>query len=455
MKATVTHEKIAGEISSGFDEIADQVRSFYFVIKLHPRSTYIKYYIAMFYFELFGFLVCIMREWYQSSWRRFSKSLGSSFLESTVQGTLSTLSLYTKRVEAEDARRTREMTTRQLYALGAMVQAGLASQAKAQKDMRRDYAMLSTYVKQDLPTKIVQDVFKDGSFQVNQTTEPLPLSGNKARSIEGGTSPEPDQRVAPSWSRDSIQTDVAHLRLYVQAAAHVQRLIDLSHSIAVNTDMSGRVHQWVMNTSSEALWIEGPSGTAQPSQSTLTSAFMLGNLRRVRIPAMVEFCQYDPRYWKTWNAEKELLNVIYALVYQAATMLPETLEPELVQLDFSPSRFQALDGNAETLPAAVKLLADLIEVGPPLQFLLVDGLQLFDGRQLTPLVQNTVADFVAVLCKAAADASVERVFKVLFTTDGMVTELADAAKAKLLSRQRCESENEDELLTFKDIDLIK
>jgi hypothetical protein len=336
-----------------------------------------------------------------------------------------------------------------------MVQAGLASQAKAQKDMRRDYAMLSTYVKQDLPTKIVQDVFKDGSFQVNQTTEPLPLSGNKARSIEGGTSPEPDQRVAPSWSRDSIQTDVAHLRLYVQAAAHVQRLIDLSHSIAVNTDMSGRVHQWVMNTSSEALWIEGPSGTAQPSQSTLTSAFMLGNLRRVRIPAMVEFCQYDPRYWKTWNAEKELLNVIYALVYQAATMLPETLEPELVQLDFSPSRFQALDGNAETLPAAVKLLADLIEVGPPLQFLLVDGLQLFDGRQLTPLVQNTVADFVAVLCKAAADASVERVFKVLFTTDGMVTELADAAKAKLLSRQRCESENEDELLTFKDIDLIK
>jgi hypothetical protein len=170
---------------------------------------------------------------------------------------------------------------------------------------------------------------------------------------------------------------------------------------------------------------------------------------------MVEFWQYDPRYWRTWNAEKELLNVLYALVYQAATMLPEMLEPELVQLDFSPSRFQALDGNVESLPAAVKLLADLIAVGPPLQFLLVDGLQLFDGRQLTPLVQHTVADFVAVLCKAAADTSGERVFKVLFTTDGMVTELADASKAKLLSRQRCESENEDELLTIKDIDLIK
>jgi hypothetical protein len=37
-----------------------------------------------------------------------------------------------------------------------------------------------------------------------------------------------------------------------------------------------------------------------------------------------------------------------------------------------------------------------------------------------------------------------------------VGELADAAKANLLSRERCDSENEDEdeLLTVKDIDLI-
>jgi hypothetical protein len=97
----------------------------------------------------------------------------------------------------------------------------------------------------------------------------------------------------------------------------VNKAIDLSHSITVNTEISIRVHRWVMNTSSEALWIEGPRGPAQPSQSTLTSAFMLGNLRRVEIPAMIDFCQYDPRFWRTWNAEKELVNVIYALVYQA------------------------------------------------------------------------------------------------------------------------------------------
>jgi hypothetical protein len=36
-----------------------------------------------------------------------------------------------------------------------------------------------------------------------------------------------------------------------------------------------------------------------------------------------------------------------------------------------------------------------------------------------------------------------------------VGELADAAKANLLSRERCDSENEDELLTVRDIDLIR
>ena len=460
IKATVTHDKIASEISSGFDEIADQVRSFYFVIKLHPRSTYIKYYIAMFYFELFGFLVCIMREWYQSSWRRLSKSLGSSFLESTVQGTLSTLSLYTKRVEAEDARRMREMNTRQLYTLGAMMQASLANQAKMEKDMRRDYAMLSAYVTKDLPAKIAKDMLQDGSTQSNQTTGYLPLPDLLTGSVEGrefpglGRSGLPGD--APGWSRDSIMRDVNPLKPYVQSAAHVERLIDLSHSITVNSEISIRVHQWVMNTSSQALWIEGPSGPAEPSQSTLTSAFMLGNLRRVGIPAMVEFCQYDPRYWRTWNAEKELLNIIYALVYQAAKIIPERLQPEIVPLDFSSSRFQALSGNVETLPEAIKLLADLIAVGPPLQFVLVDGLQLFDGRQSSSLVQNSMKDLIAVLCKAVADASgEERVLKVLFTTNGLVGELADAAKASLLSRERYDSENEDELLTIKDVDLIR
>jgi hypothetical protein len=463
MKATVTHEKIASEISSGFDEIADQVRSFYFVVKLHPRSTYIKYYIAMFYFEVFQFLVSVMREWYQSSWKRFSKSLGSSFLENTVQGTLTSLALYTKRVEAEDTRRTKEMNTKQLFALGAMIQAGLAgiaNQEKMQMDMKRDYANLYTYVKKDLPAKIVQEALKDGTLNTTQIMPPPPWPAIMARSIDGpglsGAEPVARLRGIPSWSRDSILTDVDHLKPYVQTAEHVNRLIELSHSVAVSTEISIRVHQWVMNTSSEALWIEGSRGPAQPSQSTLTSAFILGNLRRVAIPAITEFCQYDPRFWRTWNAEKELLNVIYALVYQAAKMVPERLEPELVPFEFPSSRFQALNGNVETLPGAIKLLSDLIAVGPPLQFLLIDGLQLLDGRQLSPLVQKSMKDLVALLCKAVADASGgERVFKVLFTTDGLVGELADAANAKLLSRQIHESENEDELLTIKDIDLIR
>jgi hypothetical protein len=447
-------------MSDGFDEISDQVRSFYFVIRLHPRSFYIKYHIALFYFELFEFLVCIMREWYQSSWRRFSKSLGSSFLENTVQGTLKTLETFTKRVEAEDARRTRALNTRQLYDLGAMVQRGLADQVKMQKAKEKEYANLSAYVKKDLPAEIVERLLKEGSLQTNGSMGPPTLPAMKRRAIadvglENSESFVSSLNAIPNWSRDSILADVEALKPYLQTAANVDKLIDLSRSIAVNTEISIRVHRWVTNTSSEALWIEGPPGPSQPSQSTLTSAFMLGNLRRVGIPAMLAFCQYDQRHWRTWDDEKAFLGVIYALIYQAANMIPERLEPELVQLDLSSARFQKLNGDVGTLPDAIRLLADLITIGPPLKFCIIDGLHLFDGRQLSKLVQKSLKDFVAVLCRAIADASgKEKVVKVLFTTDGLVGELADSANAKLLSRESYDNEDEDELLSIKDIELI-
>ncbi|KUJ11461.1 uncharacterized protein LY89DRAFT_786389 [Mollisia scopiformis] len=441
VKATATHEKIANEISDSLDEISDQVRSFFFAVSLHPRSMYIKYHIALFYYELFGFLISVMREWYQSSWTRFSKSFGSSFLETTVQGTLKTLSQYTQRVKDEDARMTRELNTRQLMALGTIMQSTFKAQVKMKKDIDRK--------------------FNEFSLQSNRLMGPPPLPASKLQAFEGTKDVAPEDVVsliaaAPKWTRDSIMRDVEAFRPYLQAAEDVDKLVELGRSIDVNTDISATVHRWITSDRSEALWIEGPSGTSLPSQSTLISAFILGNLRRVEIPAMVDFCQYDPKHWRTWNAEKEFLKMTYAFIYQAAKVLPERLEPELVERDFSTARFQKLNENVSSLPEAIHLLADLITVGPRLQFCIVDGLQLFGGRNLSGLVRKSLKDFVTILCEAVAKASGgERIIKVLFTTDGIVGELADSARARLLTRQTFYDEDEDELLAINDEDLVK
>jgi hypothetical protein len=385
-----------------------------------------------------------MREWYQSSWKRLSRSLGSSFLEKTVRGTLQTLSQYTKRVEAEDQRRQNEMNRRQLLALGAMMQQSLARQAKDIKQRDQDVRALAASV-----NALHGKLGSSGGMG----PPALPIQILIARNEDDEKPPNYFTHV-PTWSRDTILVDTQHLKPYLQTARDVNKLVDLSHAIEVNSEISIRVHKWVMNTSSEALWIEGPGGVSYPGQATLTSAFMLGNLRRVAIPVIVDFIQYDPRY--KWDPEKELLKVIYALIYQAAQAIPETLEPQLINTDFSTPRFASLKEDVSVLPEALKVLADLLAIGPPLQFCIIDGLQLFDGRHMSILVRRSVRDFVSLLCNAVSDTKgKERVFKVLFTTEGLMEQLALAAGKKLLNRETYENEDEDELLSMDDIDKIK
>ncbi|CAG8951357.1 hypothetical protein HYFRA_00007268 [Hymenoscyphus fraxineus] len=447
VKATVTHEKIATEMSDGFDEISDHVRAFYFVVKDHPNSMYIKYHITLFYYDLFGFLVIVMQQWYSSSWRRIAKSLGDSFLKN-VEDTLKKLGGYTRKIKEEDTRRKSENTLRKLEALGAMMEASLMEQArmrKTQERMAMENAFLSALVQQQLPPNVVRNFLKDTTNDGSMGPPPRP--GVMMGSITEETFANP----GPSWSQESILADVEPLKQYLQTPQDVNRLVELSRSIAVNTEISIRLHKWVTNPDSEALWIEGPYGLSYPTQSTLTSAFMVGNLRRVGIPVIVEFCQYK----RPWDREKELLKVIYGLIYQAATTL-EKLEPELIDIDFTSARFQTLnkDLNVSTLPAAIELFADLVAVGPALQFFIIDGLQLFDGREHSPLVRKSLRSLVNILLKAVKEASgKDKVVKVLFTTDGLVRELASGERGKLLSRETYENEDEDELLIIKDSDL--
>lgn len=457
LKATVTHDKIASEISDSFDEISDHVRSFYFVIKDHPDSSYIKYHIALFYFELFNFLTCIMREWYQTSLKRISKSLGNSFLENTVQGTLKTLTQYTERIKAEDVRmkaedirKTKAHNTTQLNTLGMMVQNSLMAQAKTQKildSIQNDYSNLLAFVKREIPARNVE-----GLLRGSMAPPPRPLQAIEPQYPSTLALP---QHTPPKWTRADILNFSEHLKPNLQSPLDITKLLNRSKSLQVSTQISARIHKWLTSPSSEALWIEGPYSVPKPSQSTLTSAFLLGNLRRVNIHGLVEFCQYDAKYWRTWDNEEEFLKAVYALVYQACNALPKILDPEFIALDFSTERFAKLDGSVKTLPEAIKLLKDLIAVGPSLQFFIVDGLQIF-GRHTSVLLRESVKGFVDMLCEVVrVTKDSERVLKVLFTTDGLLKELSEPVKNGLLGKEVYDREEEEELLSVKDIELTK
>jgi len=115
-----------------------------------------------------------------------------------------------------------------------------------------------------------------------------------------------------------------------------------------------------------------------------------------------------------------------------------------------------LTEEVKALPEALKLLADLLTVGLPLIFCIIDGLQSFHGRHLSLLVRNSIRELVGLLCKAVHDTKGKNpVIKVLLTTGDFVRELADLAGRKLLSRVSFEDEDDEEILTIRNIELNK
>ncbi|KAF5867747.1 uncharacterized protein Bfra_010717 [Botrytis fragariae] len=430
VKASVTHSKIADEISDALDDVSDQVRSFGIAAATtrYQRSAYIKCHITEFYIQLFDFLEVIIREWYQSSWKRFSKSLGRSFLEETVQKTVQRLQTYTTRVAAEERHISEEQNHMQLLQIGNMVHKLLLDN----KELKERLNEIS-------PPTTPESKRQRGSVGV------LNHSGDYSNS------PNSSLNSTPRWSKNSMLKDSGFLRQYIQASVDVDRLIVMGQSLVVNADISTRIRQWIIAPSSGILWIEGPHGVEQPGQNTLVSAFVLRNLRLAHLPVMAEFCHYDTRDWRRWNPATELLKVVYGLIGQTMNMMEDDIETNGIYPDFSAERFQRLKENADALPAAIQLLADLISVGPALQFCIIDGLEIFDGCEGGTLLNKSFKDLITLICKSVVAKSFpgrERIFKVLFTTNGFVSELADCHEAESFVRLTYDDEEEDELLTY-------
>lgn len=81
---------------------------------------------------------------------------------------------------------------------------------------------------------------------------------------------------------------------------------------------------------------------------------------------------------------------------------------------------------------------------------MIDGLEIFDGCEGSALLKKNFKDLIALICKSVAAKSFstrERIFKVLFTTNGFVRELANFHDAEYFVRLAYDGE-EDELLTY-------
>lgn len=390
-------------------------------------NEYIQKHIAQFYCSLFDLLVKILKDWFGSWFKRISHSLGTTF-EEFVQTSMSSLEYHTKEVENELNSVKMDHVFTKMEKLGALVQASLVGHmVDAPMQAQGSYNAFGPHAGAE-------------KLQHNQ---------------HGHTISMPNSGVdLTHWTLQTIREATSWLKRYMQSDK-IDRLVERTRYLSTSSVVYHRLLRWTSCKSSEALWIEDLPTMSEPSQNTLTSAFILANFKSLEIPVISYFCAYDPSQWQSFSLPEELLKMVYSLIYQVSTILPKSLESDPDEpLPLLSARIGHLTPQLQSLPEAIALLGDILSAGPPLFACIVDGLQLLDKEQESPFFKKCLKDFVDVLMKATEPLDGEpRTVKVWLSTDGHSWVLQDAVTAGCLEIQKIGSDSQDEPLRLRIMDV--
>jgi hypothetical protein len=379
-----------------------------------------------------------MRNWYQSSWKRFSKSLGDTFLED-VQKSLRKLEVFTDRIKTEEGRKNTEVIIQGMMRVGYFMQEALVNQEKKYK------AHLDRHLDRYLDQ--IREEQRNGPVT---TARSVDMSANVTTLIALPKKAEDSvTRLSNALTVRDLQGKIQSLFGDPQDPNLIARLVDESQYNNIGPEISTKIQEWSTSLTADGLWIEGPYGTEWPSRATLTSAFVLGTLQRLQLSTLVYFFKYDASQYKTFSPDKELVNLVHSLIYQASQNLSKAFPDPQHEISISAAQIDQLNGEIESLPAAIEILKELILAGQVLQFCIIDGMQVLEGKRLSKAGAQYLEQLLSKLCNISSSvASKGKMMKILFTTDGMMNAFAKAAKNGLLLRLQPEMDEEDESSTL-------
>ncbi|KAF1352516.1 hypothetical protein BDV97DRAFT_412340 [Delphinella strobiligena] len=324
----VTYQKHALLVADCLDGLSDQVRGLARALWHAPRSRWIKIKVATFYTTLFKLPTRILREWCRSSAGRFVHSFSTSFGDH-MQDCMSKLTRYVEQVDVELSRYIQLKDHNTLIRLGEQFTAFLMNNSKSNCDARTQ-----------------------GLAKIDSATVQRNDTRYQTR----------DEENSLHWTAKDIQQAAAKLKYYIQES-RTEALIKESEYLFINNEIAY-------------------PATFEPTQNTLTAACMISRIRSLRIPVISYFCVYEACDWQTFSRSHELLKMVYSLIYQVCSFLPEGMSAaDEGCANISPSRVEAFGPSVQHLPEAIELLGELLCKAPSLLFCIVDGFQLLDKEE--------------------------------------------------------------------------
>lgn len=177
------------------------------------------------------------------------------------------------------------------------------------------------------------------------------------------------------------------------------------------------VQDWLKETRSTTLWVEGPAGVPYPSGVSTTALYVSDLFAAAEIPCIAFFPKSRcPGTSAECPQQRVLLNLLYSLLRQLINILPRVFTNDNnAMLALDKQRFDKLDGTVDSIEPAMELIRDLLPLAPqrPL-VVVVNGLQLAESRR--PETRTALNELVLLLQEQ--QQQLQGLVKLLFTTDG-------------------------------------
>ncbi|KAL8687494.1 MAG: hypothetical protein Q9218_006350 [Villophora microphyllina] len=397
--------KIAEGVSKALDDLSDDVEYWRDLLRVYQGHVRMKEYVVRLYVVVFKFLVNIMTKWSKSSVTRFLRSFDSNFFKDEIEMKQVEIRDLVRRLEREGslAMQDRVLQAPTLDDIAAIVS---SSQAK----FRLEWFSNTERIRRELG-QTVKDGLEEGFLNLRWAQrDAIQLGPNPRRLQLGCTTSISDapEHAGGYYLKEQIALAARRRLQQTTHRKHVSTSFAQCQDLSVHIEIFDKVQQWNGASGSQLLWVQGPFQAPTPSRYTLLSTYVLGTAQRASIPTAAYFCDTDT----------DMVGMVYSLILQVVELIPEDFHSSL---DFTSGRFEALDGTGDSLTDAIYLFKDLLDVGPYLLFIVIDGLQRLD----TASNAGTIDKLAGVLCSVGrcVGGGSQRTVKILLTTDGIVESL--------------------------------
>ena len=351
------------------------------------------------YVVVFRFLTTMMIKWSsKSSMARLFRSFDSEFFKNEIEDKRSKIRDLADKLRSQSNLETQRNTNE--------IKQNLAVIAESQANFQLQLHILSRQMGLQIKSSLEEQY---RNYLIEQPERELklhsPFTGEPALQV---LSPASDSSVHQYTVAQVQLSGLRQLRSY-SPQIQVLGFVEQAQLLSVNNELINRIQNWNAAGASQTLWIQGPFQVPQPSRYTQLSAYLVMTAQKADVPVLYYFC----------DSTTSMIDLVYTLIAQLVRVLPRDFKSEK---DFGSARFETLDGSSDSVNQGIRLFGDLLEVGPYMLFVIIDGLQML-GRTSSSDAQ--AQELVDILRTAGKDESSESsgIVKTLFTTDGFTDAL--------------------------------